>query len=216
LGSNIDNFNPNDFLKILTKKFKVIDYNFNYNNNIKKYHTNLNYNFELKLNKTYAELWEKFSKKHQTSIKKAYQNNLIIDRNLNIDKLIYLKKQFLQNNLTQKNFDILKKLCVKFSEKSKIYGVYKNSELLAASLYFIQNNKIYYLASVSSINGRKNGATFFLKDNLINDYVNKNYTLDFEGSNIKGIQHFFKGWGADSFTYQNLKAFSFYPLIFIK
>ncbi|MEA3451086.1 MAG: hypothetical protein U9Q83_04200, partial [Bacteroidota bacterium] len=176
-------------------------------NKLKNVKTTENINFELNLNKSYDELWQNFSKKHQASIKKSRKNNLQLSTDLKIEELIELKKEYLPNNLNQKNFEILKLICKKNPQKAKIYGARKNGELLTASLYFHQDNKIYFLASVSSKNGRKYGSAFFLKDKFVEHFSNNNYILDFEGSNIPGVSHFFKGWNAKPFLYQSIKTF---------
>ncbi len=200
--------NYNAFLKILFAKFRFIDYNFNSLNKISLNKITENTNLELPLNKKYEELRKNFTKKHRATILKAIKKNIIISKNLKIEEFIKLKKKFPVNNLTQKNFESLKKLCTQFPEKAKIYGASKNAELLSASVYFIQDNRIYFLASVSTQKGKKNNSAFLLKNEIIKDFSNKNYILDFEGSNIPGVKHFFKGWGAQEKNYYTLKTIS--------
>ena len=204
--SNEQKIEYSHFLKKLYGKFLFVDYNFNIANNIDNIKTSENKNYELNLNKTYDELWQNFSKKHQASIKKSRKNNLQLSENLKIDDLIELKKKYLPNNLNQKNFETLKTLCEKYPQKAKIFGAYKNNELLSASLYFIFDSRIYFLASVSSKKGKKLGSAFFLKDRFIEQYSNKKLILDFEGSNIPGVSHFFKGWNAKPSFYQTIKS----------
>lgn len=197
--------NFNDFINLLSEKILIIDYNLNSFNSISLKKTVENTNFELNLNKTYQSLYSNFSKKHKSTIIKAKNNNFSLSRNISIDDFINFKKKYLKNNLNHKNFDTLKKLYNKFPEKFLIYGVFLNKEIASSSLYFIQDNRIYFLSAVSSEMGKKTSAAFFLKDTFIKDFSEKNFILDFEGSNIPGVKHFFKGWGADKSNYQSIK-----------
>ena len=42
---------------------------------------------------------------------------------------------------------------------------------------------------------------FFLIDNFIKNNAETDFLLDFEGSNIEGVQRFYKGFGAENQNY---------------
>lgn len=204
----LNNVHPDykNFINILFKKNFIIDYNFNSFNNISFKETSKNTNFELNLNKPYEKLYSNFSKKHKSTIIKAKNNKLSISKDITIDAFIDFKKKYLKNKLNDKNFETLKNLYNKFPEKIVIYGVFQNREIVSSSLYFFQDNRIYFLSAVSSEKGKKANAAFFLKDTFIKDFSGKNFILDFEGSNIPGVKHFFKAWGTKPSIYQSIKS----------
>ena len=78
----------------------------------------------------------------------------------------------------------------------------QHNEIIAGALYLIYFNRIYYLVSFSSEEGKRSSAMFWVMDKLIQRYAGKEMILDFEGSMITGVAKFMKGWGAELETYQ--------------
>ncbi len=86
------------------------------------------------------------------------------------------------------------------------YGNYSpKNELLAAAVFFISSNRIYYMLGWNSEEGRNRGASHQLIDAVIREYAGKDYWLDFEGSDIPGIAFFFEGFGAQPEDYYYLR-----------
>lgn len=86
------------------------------------------------------------------------------------------------------------------------YGNYSpNNELLAAAVFFISSNRIYYMLAWNNEEGRTKGASHQLIDAVIKEYAEKDYWLDFEGSDIPGIAFFFEGFGANTEDYYYLR-----------
>ncbi len=80
-----------------------------------------------------------------------------------------------------------------------------NGELLACGLFFTDVKRIYNIASSTLPNGRTFEANHFLFDQLIQEFAQSGLVLDFEGSDIPGIERFYKKFGAVNEPYPFLK-----------
>ena len=49
---------------------------------------------------------------------------------------------------------------------------------------------------------------FFLVESVLKQYDNKEYILDFEGSEIEGVARFYKGFGAQDQPYYYYKKYN--------
>jgi hypothetical protein len=70
-----------------------------------------------------------------------------------------------------------------------------NGQLLATALLLRDNRRLYLLQSTTPEAGRKTGANHFLLDALIREFAASQLLLDFEGSDIPGIAHFYANFG---------------------
>lgn len=90
-------------------------------------------------------------------------------------------------------------------DKGVLYGVYDaNNELLCAAFYLLDNQRITYLFSAASEQGRKDRAMHFLMDRVVACYAEQAEILDFEGSSIPSIAEFYSGFGAKNQPYFSL------------
>jgi hypothetical protein len=76
--------------------------------------------------------------------------------------------------------------------------------LMAASLLVKHHNRIINLINTSSPDGKKNGASHLLFDEIFKRYAGGNVVFDFEGSSIPGVARFYEGFGATKQDYLNL------------
>jgi len=89
-------------------------------------------------------------------------------------------------------------LCSIAQKKSMLVvrQVTDKQELLASALLLQNNNRLYLLQSATLPAGRLKEANYFLLDNIIREFSNRACILDFEGSDIPGIAHFYSNFGA--------------------
>ncbi len=80
-----------------------------------------------------------------------------------------------------------------------------NGELLACGLFFKDDKRIYNIASSTLPNGRTFEANHVLFDQLIQEFAQSGLVLDFEGSDLPGIERFYKKFGAVNEPYPFLK-----------
>lgn len=157
------------------------------------------------------------------SIRGNYSGNLI-KKSLNyIDKtsLRYLKENDISSALqlsqtlyrskmtiTSSQYEQLRKVSENLEKSNNCFTrtvLNENEEILAISLLFIDNNRIYNLLSATTDKGRKLNANYFLYDELIKEFCNGTHILDFEGSSIPSIEYFYKKFGAQLEPYYCLQ-----------
>lgn len=101
-------------------------------------------------------------------------------------------------NVTETNYKALKQLG---STLQKVNTAFvrevrmPNDALLACGLFFKDDNRIYNIASTTLPDGRTFEANHFLFDELIKEFAGSRLILDFEGSDLPGVERFYKKFG---------------------
>ena len=67
---------------------------------------------------------------------------------------------------------------------------------MACAAFLIYNERVIFHLGTSNPKGKKIGAMHFLIDSIITQLAGKNLFIDFEGSEIDGIERFYKSFGA--------------------
>lgn len=81
--------------------------------------------------------------------------------------------------------------------QSDIWGAYDAENRLHAGAFVVwQKNCAYYIAGGSNTELRKSGGLALVLWTVINDLSGEAGSFDFEGSIIRGVEHFFRGFGA--------------------
>lgn len=79
------------------------------------------------------------------------------------------------------------------------------NQLAAAALLLYFRKRLYLLQSVTTAAGRQQEANYFLIDNIIREFAGGAELLDFEGSDIPGVAHFYKNFGSYNQPYYFLR-----------
>jgi len=212
LGLFYSKIEPNEihlFIDII-KTLPIFQYHFNHYNDFiltaLKDKIHLKNNFVLDLYQNYITINKKYKKRLKRNLKKAQKAQLTIQKNVSFKEFKKLKKENSNHKIKDANFKIMEALTVSLIQKNSgnFYGVYQQEELISVAFYIKTKNRIIYLFSATSSLGKKTGATAFLMDYIIQNNCNQPKTLDFEGSNIKGIATFFKTFGSTNQPYYAL------------
>ena len=75
------------------------------------------------------------------------------------------------------------------------------STILSLAMLLRDSKRIYLIISATSPEGRRKKANHLLIDSIIKEFSNNQLTLDFEGSDIPGIAHFYYHFGAQNQPY---------------
>jgi hypothetical protein len=67
---------------------------------------------------------------------------------------------------------------------------------------------LIYWVPVSNKEGKETFAMFKIMDNIIQNYANSKFKLDFYGSNVKNIARFYEGFGSELVYYYEAKHWS--------
>jgi len=96
-----------------------------------------------------------------------------------------------------------------------IYVLRGTQDEPVAALFIARRGRrlINLMASSSTAGFRQHGMARLL-DAVIREFAGRNFLLDFEGSDIKGVATFFRGFGAERVAYQQLGDHSLVPTIF--
>ena len=198
------------FLNSIPDKFKIIDINLNTFNKTSKIkgHVKQGITYEIDLISSYKSISKNYNSNTKRNIIKAVKNGVIVNKHVNLKDLLQLKKETSKIPITFEHLNILRRI-IPFTINNNLgetYGAYNNKNVLIAAVFFIKShNKVIYLLSASSNEGKELSAMFAIIDSYIKDNSEKNITLDFEGSSIESLARFYKGFGAIPINFSKVK-----------
>ena len=189
-----------EFLKAIPGKFKLVDVLFNYDNQFSDKYLSRRDNFILNLSSNYEFLFADYNKLRKRSVRKAQKLKLNIEEVEDAKSLINLFKRNkgTELNREQSDYEMLHQLILKGTEQQKVEilrVVGRNKILLGGVVFFKNKNRIIYLFSAVSKEGKESQAITSIIDSIIRKYSDGNMILDFEGSMIPNIAKFFKSFG---------------------
>ena len=157
----------------------------------------------------YEKLRKNYRPSYRNLFNQAEEAGQQVSKEISIETVIQLTagKNIIEGTSTDdySRFQSLYKYLEKKGE-AVCYGNFSSEKnLLAAAVFFIAQNRIYYMLAWNNEEGRQKGASHQLIDAIINENAGKDIWLDFEGSDIPGIAFFFEGFGAQPEDYYYLR-----------
>lgn len=211
-GNQVNAATVNTFLTAVPAKFKYWDIYLNAGNMFSVPGFNLyeRMNYVLPLNKPYDELYNNYRENIQRNIKKAGQFSLIINKNIPVAEVVALAKEQTREfaSLPAEVFTNLESLFALLYQKEKAttYGVYnKKGQLIASAAFFFSHGRAYYIMVGNHPDGKTLGASHALINTFIKDHAGQNLLLDFEGSDIASLAHFYSSFGAVEEKYSAIR-----------
>ncbi|MFV0606416.1 MAG: hypothetical protein ACK5NK_11310 [Niabella sp.] len=168
-------------------------------------------NYILPLNKEYEAIRKEYSNsmiKNSLPIMKKYPFVYNTNSQLNLAFFLYEKYILSNSGIAKKEISKFKKLAINLERTGEIItrSVHLNNKNpLAIALLAKDTNRLYNLISVTTPDGRLTEANHFLYDSLIKEFSGNDIVLDFEGSSLPGVAHFYKKFGSQTETYTFLK-----------
>jgi hypothetical protein len=171
-------------------------------------------NFILDLAKPYQKVFDHYRSDLAKNLRKAQRHNLVYGEYTDLHSALRLhQKEYGSRTAHVKNEDY--KQFEQLSNHLKARGATlmrsvrdKTGELLALALLFKTRRKIYLVESTTFKKGRDMEANHFLLDSVIRESCDQDLIMDFVGSDIPGIAHFYTNFGAQHqpyfFFYHNL------------
>jgi len=183
-------------------KAQVMEFNFplSFNNglafNWNGFKTGLKYTYLLNLNLAEDELFASFRENIRRQIKKAEKNFKIIDSS-DANLLKEMLNNSFSNSIPLSYFERL----VTYVEKNKCgelkVAAFDNS-IQASVLTIWDNDSAYYLIGGKEIGATNYGAMSLLLWNSIKNSKQRGLKLfNFEGSSIKNVEHYLRGFGGE-------------------
>jgi hypothetical protein len=192
-------------IRMAKGNFRFGEYYFNYGNEIPNGQPRSN--FILNLERNYSDIQKNYKsdlvKNLKKSIKaKLYYKSTADYRNaVNVYRLTYGKRT---PHVGEEDYLKLIEACkILFQKNMLLVREVKNDddELLSIALCLKDARRLYLIASTTTENGRNTEANHYLIDQLIREFAGQKFILDFEGSDISGIAHFYKNFGAENQPY---------------
>ncbi len=199
------------FIKSVPKKFKFISSNLNYNNVCDSLPLISKTNLILGLNSSYDQIKSSYSSNTKRNINKAAKNDVQLNfKSDNVNLFIDFIKSTLENPLPENDITILNHIIKESldSDNGFLVTATQNNKVTAACFILKSDNRLIYRVARSNKEGKESKAMFLIVDELIKKYSNSNYSLDFEGSEIKGIARFYQSFGAEEEPYFYLKKYN--------
>lgn len=218
-GKNLEQKDIDVFIEHFQKNYKYGDYAFNYLNQAKNAQQRNNY--ILILSSKYEILKQFYLSHLEKNLHKA-KNFLLKYESGDIDTSIEMFRKLYAHrfkNVTLNDYKNFTALC-KLKEKENniiVRKVCNDTEILAAVLIMKDERRLYNLMVSVTQTGRQQSAGPFLYNELIKEFSHTGMLLDFEGSDITGIEFFYKGFGAVNQPYCAMHINNlFFPLRFFK
>lgn len=200
-------------LQSIPPSFRFIELNLNEENQVTAENFNQvqNQNFILSLQDSYEQIAKGFSSNHKRNLKKAEAADMQLVSDADVEAIIELFKNDRGKKIksfSTREYHMLHSLCdaVKSHAELLTLGVHNsNSKLICGALIFKFGNRLTFIFSGNSEEGKTKAAMFFLIHELIKMFSSSHFILDFEGSNDLGLAQFYRGFGAEKKTYPHIK-----------
>ena len=210
-----------DFMEYISKRFRYIEISLNEQNKIYQdtFLVRWKTTHHLNLQPAYELLRENYSENTRNSLVGAENQKLSILHDDRYCELIQLFREHLGKQIKKiqpKHFLHLQSIMEESIQKGlgKVLSAYTEEGNYCAGAFFIHSyNRYIYLFSATNAVSRKNGAMFAILDKFICDHSGGDAFLDFEGSDLKGLAHFFRGFGAKAVKYPGIIRNNLPPVI---
>jgi hypothetical protein len=189
------------FLKNIPAQFQYWDLPLNFENvfDVPDFPLYKRKNFVLPLQQSYEALRKNYRLQLQRNIRKAVAQQCTVQQHNDPDPVIQLAKTHAANWGTETDFENFKTLYQLLLQQGNAitYAVYAaTGTVLASAVFFFSHNRAYYILPGNHKDGRAIGASHLLIDAFIKDHAGQKRILDFEGSDVPGLQFFYSSFGA--------------------
>lgn len=182
-----------EFFKYFIQNYKVYYYAFNYQNTFEE---NLKFKKNYFIQNTeYSNLKKNYFKGRKSAVKSS--QHLTFKELALSESLVFIqthfkgldKKKDMDKFFTYLNFLQAKNLL-------KIYGAFKEEHLICLATVIKSKKKMSLLGLINDDMYRKDNGASFIIDRILTDHISE-YSFDFMGSTIRGIEVFFKSFGSE-------------------
>ncbi len=200
------------FLQAIPAKFSYWDFYLKYQNvfELKSFPLYLRKNLVLYLGNPYEELYHHYRPNIQRNIRKAEKLGCKPIVDFPVQKVIDLaiaqmKKYTTESSVNVDRFTRLYHHLHK-QQQAVTYGILSaKNEIIASCVFIFSHNRAYYILVGNHPNSRMAGASHCLIDAFIKDHAGQHLLLDFEGSDIINLAHFYQGFGAYEENYPAIR-----------
>lgn len=194
-GKNFSSQLVSDFIKAIPNSYKLIDITFNYLSYVSTENLIEKNNFILEFNEqspTCILTNNGFREAYNKSIK----HNLYYKEFTEIELALSMHKTLYGNRISVKEEEY--KAFLDICNTCKQHGnmvcriVEENGNLVSLVLLLKDKKRLYNIISCTTLEGRKKNSNYFLYYKLIEEFSQSGLVLDLEGSDIPGVEFFYK------------------------
>lgn len=197
-------------------RFKFAECTVNYGNLIdwkqEDIKQTLRNNFILQLGSGYKNIYKNYNTYIKQRLNRLQKFSLQYKKSGDITGTIKLYKELYHDrmsSLSDKDYTQFSKLCKYYLKDERVICRHVHNsdgkELLASVLLLKDDNRIYNIISCILPNGKKLLANYFLYNELIREFSDKEIILDFEGSDIPGVSYFYNKFASENQQYAFIK-----------
>lgn len=189
----------NEFLQALAEHFRFADFFLNYahpRTGLPKHS-----NFLLPLHSSYVQITRNYKHDLVKNLKRSSRFNLLYSGTADYKAALAAFKDLYGSrfaHVTDDDYSRFEKVLAYLNERGQLIArcVTHEGKLLSICLLLHDANRLYLMISATEPEGRPKGANHFLFDRLINEFAGRDLYLDFEGSDLPGVAHFYRNFGS--------------------
>ena len=198
------------FLKAIPAKYRFAEIRLNEGNTFGEGAQGVEYhrNVLLDLNQDYENICSNYHTNTKRNLAKAESNNLQLVTSVipyHVVALFTDNRGALLNKWGDAEYARLTALTKVAVNRNNafILGVTEKSvgQLICAAIFMKTNNRITFLFSGLTVEGKQRQAMTYLLDQVIRKYANQPITFDFEGSDDENLARFYLGFGGQEVKY---------------
>jgi hypothetical protein len=161
----------------------------------------LTYTFRIAASTAQDKAFQQITRTHRQKLKKAAQ--YIVETGDDVASLSQLSGQTFERQGVERPYDeaYLRRLWEQVSQRGRgiLYTARDLTGRPVASLFVVNDNRTsYQIVSGVDISQRDSPAGYLLTWRAICDTLNAGRTFDFEGSRIRGVEQYYRRWGAQA------------------
>lgn len=200
----------NEFLNAIPNKYRFAEIRLNENNSFDndvqgvEYHRNV----LLDLNKDYEAIRAGYHQNTKRNLAKAEDNNLQLVTSVipyHVVALFRDNRGALLDKWGDAEYGVLTRLAQVAQQRNAAFMLGVNEkgigQLICAAIFMKTNDRITFLFSGLTVEGKQRQAMTYLLDQVIQKYANQPMTFDFEGSDDENLARFYLGFGGTEAKY---------------
>jgi hypothetical protein len=191
------NIDINEIILAVAKRYNYGQLYLNHANGIVKNITT-HTNYILPLNINHEQLYLNYKNDLKKNLKIAQQNNIIYTTKSNIELAIELYKNHYSHKHPEITDNDYKNLLTLTKQSNNLFKAYTraaigaNNEVYSIALILEHNHRLYNILNTTTASGKQLSSNHFLLNEIIKEFSESNYILDFEGSDLPGVKSFYQ------------------------
>ena len=204
------------FLQAIPQKFALVEIRLNEGNLLPTERKGVLYhrNSLLDLQNDYDNLSSQYHENTRRNLKKSLKSDLRLVKQVPLRQVIELFRADRGASVTHwkdGEYARLERLAERAitSSNAFVYGVQiaDNKSIVCGALFMVSHQRVTFLFSGNSVEGKEVQAMTFLLDQVIREYCGRPYTFDFEGSDDDNLARYYLGFGAKAQKYPSFQRY---------